>query len=246
MAKQTGLGDNFYYSGFDISGDINSLTKISGGPTPWECTGINKSGVERLGSVRDGSIEFISYFNDLGAHLLLRNDTPQDVIASYFRGSAIGNAAVCCVGKKINYDPDRDDKGGLTVKTTILSNGYGVEWCQQATAGIRTDTGATNGASLDLGTGSKSFGLQAYLQVFAFTGTSATIKLQGSSDNGAGDAFADITDGAFTLVDDITSERIETARDATIERYIRVVTTGTFTNLQFAVAVARNDTEVLF
>jgi hypothetical protein len=51
------------------------------------------------------------------------------------------------------------------------------------TAAPRTDTTATNGTSYDFGTGSTAFGLQAYLQVLSFTGTSCTIKLQESSDN---------------------------------------------------------------
>ena len=114
---------------------------------------------------------------------------------------------------------------------------------------MRTDTGAANGSSLDLGTGSTAFGLQAYLQVLSFTGTDATITIQESSDNGAGDAWAAVTGGAFTQVTaGPVVERIQTARDQTVERYLRVATTttGGFSDLQFVVAVHRPNVEVLF
>jgi hypothetical protein len=92
------------------------------------------------------------------------------------------------------------------------------------------------------------FGLQAYLHVFAVVGTSVTVKLQESSDN-SGDAYADVTGGGFTAVTAVAgtgSQRIQTSRTQTIERYLRVVTTGTFSSATFAVAVVRNDTSVVF
>lgn len=102
-------------------------------------------------------------------------------------------------------------------------------------------------AGLDLGTGSTAFGLQAYLHVTAFTGTDATVTLQGSSDDAA-DAYANITGGAFTSVSAIGSQRIQTARDLTVERYIRpvVTTTGGFSALSYVVSVVRNDVAVVF
>jgi hypothetical protein len=116
------------------------------------------------------------------------------------------------------------------------------------TTGKRTDTAATNGTGVDFGDPSPaafSYGLQAYLHVFAFTGTNATIKLQQSSDNGAGDAWSDVVGGAFASVTSgPQAQRIETARDLAVERYLRVVTTGTFTSLQFAVATTVNTSEM--
>jgi hypothetical protein len=92
------------------------------------------------------------------------------------------------------------------------------------------------------------FGLQAYLHVFAFTGTDVTIKLQESSDN-SGDAYADVVGGGFTAVASApTSERIATAVDLTVEQYLKVttVTTGGFTSCAFAVMVVRNEATPVF
>ena len=48
MAKTSGLGDNCYVGGYDLSGDIGSLGKISGSVATIDVTGINKSAFERI------------------------------------------------------------------------------------------------------------------------------------------------------------------------------------------------------
>lgn len=251
MAKQGGLGDNLYVAGYDLSGDIGSLGGISGGPAALEVTGIDKSAFERIGGLRDGKLEYTAWFNKATdrAHLRLSTLPTADVITTYFRGTALGGASANIVAKQINYDGTRGDDGALSFAVEAQANGFGVEWGRSMTAGKRTDGGAANGSSVDFGTGSTAFGLQAYLHVFAFTGTDATIRIQESSDDGAGDAFANVTGGAFTQITaGPTSERIATAAGQTVERYLRVITatTGGFSDLQFAVSVVRNSTAVVF
>jgi hypothetical protein len=247
MAKQSGLGDNFYVAGYDLSGDIAAISSISGGPATLEMTGINKFAFERIGGRRDGSMEFSAYFNpsDDQAHARLSALPSSDVILSYHRGTALGNPAAALVAKQLNYDGSLDDDGGFKFSVTAQANSYGVEWGVQGTAGIRNDSEGTSGSSVDGGAAS-SFGLQAYLQVTGFTGTDATIKLQQSSDDGDTDVWADVTGGTFTEVSGITSERIATADDLAVERYLRVVSSGTFTDLSFAVIICRNLTATKF
>lgn len=248
IAKTSGLGDNFYVGGYDLSGDTASLDEIGGGPALIDVTGIDKSAFERIGGLRDGRIEWTSHFNDalLHQHVALSPLPTADVQLMYFRGTTLGNPAAALLGKQLNYDWTRADDGKLSIKVRAESNGYGIEWGRSMTAGIRTDTAATNGTSVDFGTGSTTSGAQFYLQVFAFTGTSVTVKIQESSDNGSGDAFADVTGGTFTAATGITTQRLETARGQTVERYLRVVTTGTFSDARFAVVAIRNDTSVVF
>ena len=50
-------------------------------------------------------------------------------------------------------------------------------------------------------------------------------------------------DGAGTTTQ---AERIATANNLTVERYLRVVTSGTFSSVSFAVVIVRNDTAVVF
>lgn len=251
MSKSSGMGDNCYTAGYDFSGDIGSLQRIAGGHSPLVVTGIDKSAFERIGGKRDGGIEYTAYFNDAAgqAHPRLSTLPRTDVIVTYCRGTTLGNPAAAIVAKQIGYDGTRGADGSLTFNVQALANGYGLEWGKQLTAGKRADVAATNGTGVDFGTGSTAFGLQAYLHVFAFSGTDVTIKIQESSDNGAGDAWADVTGGGFTQVTSSpTSQRIATSATQTVERYLRAVTvtTGGFSTVQFAVMVNRNATATSF
>jgi hypothetical protein len=80
--------------------------------------------------------------------------------------------------------------------------------------------------------------------VFAVTGTSVTVTLQDSADNVT---FANITGGAFTAATGITAQRLASpgATD-TVRRYVRAITTGTFTVGNFNLMFVRNATVVTF
>lgn len=251
MSKQSGLGARLFVAGRNLSGDIGSVSRIGGGPAALEVTGIDKGAPERVGGRRDGGIDYQAWFNPAigAAHGVLSALPAADRIVTYCHRATIGAPAASCVAKQIGYDPTRAADGALTIAVASQADGYGLEWGVLATAATRTDVAATNGTSLDLGAAS-AFGLQAYLHVLAFTGTDVTVKLQGSSDNGVGDPWADITAGAFTEITGGAplAERIQTARNLVVERYLRVatVTTGGFTSLEFAVIVVVNATEVTF
>lgn len=241
MAKQSGLGDNFYLHGYDVSGDLGSVS-VSGGPAALEVTGIDKSAFERIGGLRTGGMSWSAFFNPASdrAHDRLSTLPTSDVHCTYFRGTTLGNPAACQVSKQVNYDGNRGDSGEFTFQVEAQCNGFGVEWGRSLTAGIRTDTAATNGTGIDT-TASAAFGAQAYLQAFVLAGTDVTVKIQDSADNVS---FADVTGLAFTqLTAGRTAERIATANNATIRRYLRAVTvtTGGFSSLAFAVVVVKNE-----
>jgi len=241
MAKQSGLGDALFVGGYDLSGDVGELSKISGSVALLDVTPINTSAHVRIGGLRDGQIAYKSFFNPtLGQeHTVLSALPTADQHMMYCRGTTIGNPAACMVAKQIDYNPTRDNKGMLTFAIQADANGYGLEWGRLLTAGLRTDTAATNGASID-GTAQSTFGAQAYLQATTFTGTDVTVKIQDSADNSS---FADVAGLAFTAVTAAhVTQRIATSNAATIRRYLRAVTTtsGGFTSATFAVMVVRN------
>lgn len=128
--------------------------------------------------------------------------------------------------------------GGTAVASPIASTATGtvtdatpLTWTLQGTAYISSHV---------------NYGLQAYLQAFSVVGTSFTVTLQHSHDNGVTDAFGAITGGAFTAVSSApNSERIATSA-IEIKRYIRAVTTGTFTSAVFNVNVSVNLTSTVF
>jgi hypothetical protein len=240
VTKQSGLGDNLYVDGYDLSGDTGSLGRIGGGPQALELTGINKSAYERKGGTRGGAIEWSSWFNPTNAHVALASLPRTDRYVTYCRGTSIGSPAASCMGVQVNYDPNRGQDGSLTIGVSVQSDQYGLEWGNLLTAGLRTDTTATDGTSLD-GLASTVFGLQAYLHVNAFTGTSVTVKLQDSADNSN---WLDISSATFVAATAVGSQRI--AVTGTVRRYVRAVTTGTFSNAVFAVNFVRNETAVVF
>lgn len=246
--KLTGLGSNFYIGGYDLSGDVTALGGVSTSIASLDVTAINKSAHERLYGLADGSMDVTTAWDvDAGkAHAVLSALPRTDTIGTFFVGTAIGNAAASINAKQIDYAPTRANDGMLTNATSLQANGYGLDWGTQLTAGIRTDTAATNGSSFD-GTASTAFGFQAYLQVFSFSGTDVTIKIQDSANNSA---WTDLASGAFTAVSSGTpqAQRIAVGGTATVRRYLRVatVTTGGFTSCAFAVAFTKNQAAVSF
>lgn len=246
--KATGLGAALYIDSTDMTEDFGSVDTLSKSLATLDKTGLRATAFQRISGRLDGEIGTgrLHYDPDVG-HTLFSALPRTDRIASYWHRETLAVPVAAIVVKQMNYDPKRDAAGDLVSSVQMKSNRYWLDWCRALTAGKRTDTTATNGTGVDFGDPTPSaynFGLQAYLHVFAFTGTNVTIKLQQSSDNGVGDAFADVTGGAFTLVTGVTKERIETARAQAVERYLRVVTTGTFTSVQFAVAACINRSDM--
>jgi hypothetical protein len=308
MSKQSGLGARCLVGGFDISGDVQAIDTVTGGPAPWDVTDITMSAHARQGLLRDGSLGFTTFMNPAGAHPVLSALPTADTLMSFLVPPlALGSPAVCLNAKQVNYDPTRGADGSLTLKVQGEANGFGTEWCQQLTAGLRTDTAATNGTSLDqgaafstpavplttvpvtntsplpatvvvsggtmtnvsvngvtVGAGAGTYtvpsggtitmtftvaptwtwtlqtflGAQAYLQATAFAGTSVTVAVQDSADNAS---FATVTGLTFTAVTAApATQRLATANNATVRRYLRVITTGTFNPATFAVAFNRN------
>ena len=311
--KTSGLGDNFYIGGYDLSGDVASLDQISGGPALFDWTPVSAEAMVRGGGLRSGSMQFTSFFeysgsasapsfpstgvaqvstylvpvlvvisggsvSDVtingssvgssdGAYLLpalgsvtvTYTGTPSwtwttvgtehdalsplprtDTIASYFRGTTLLNPAACINGKQLNYDPTRDNTGNLTLKVEVQSNGYGLEWGRQITAGLRTDTTGTTGTAVDDNGAGTTLGAQAYLQLTAFDGTSVDVKIQHCTTSGG--TYADLID--FGSLSAIGAVRGTAA--GTVNRYLKVVTSGTFDYATFAVAFMRNDVAVTF
>lgn len=318
--KTSGLGDNFYFAGYNLSGDISALSRIGGGPALLEVTGLDKSAIERIGGLFSGEISGNSWFNPSAAqqHAALSPLSTADQIAMWFRGTALGNPAAILKGPQINYDHTRGADGSLSAVFQLLSSAYALFHGVQLTAGVRTDTAATNGTGVDLGvdptytpvnitsvgvanpgqvnatahglvTGdsvviagttttpsingnypvtvvnanqftipvnvtsgqagaagtvtrtSANFGLTAAIETFTFTGTSNTPKLQHSADDGAADAYADITGAAFAAITAApNAQLIQTSATRTIKRFVRLVSVGTFNPSTFACAAMRH------
>lgn len=249
MATRTGLDCLFLVDGIDLSDDTAAIDSISSPRGTFDKNGLRHRGMFRIYGKKDGAAEVTSHFNPAAgaAHSKLSTLplTDRDFLLGV--GSTLGDPAAASRYRQLGYDGTRPEDGDLSFKFQAQANQHGLEWGKLLTAGKRTDTAATNGTGVDQlvdtgATGSYAHGLQAWLQVTAFVGTDCTIKIQESSDNGAGDAWADVTGGAFAQVTTAPgTQRIQTGLTVTVERYLRVVTSGTFTSITFAVMAHRNE-----
>lgn len=170
MTKTSGLGDELFVGGYQLSGDIQQLGNISSPRATLETTGINKSAYERIYGQRDGAIEMTTFFNTATSqeHAVLKTLPTTDVHLMYCRGTTLGNPAACMVSKQINYDPTRGNDGSFTFGVSAQANGFGLGWGEQLTAGLRTDTGATNGTGVAFDIG------DAYIQLPGSSGNTIT------------------------------------------------------------------------
>jgi hypothetical protein len=239
MTKQTGLGDQLFISGYDLGANINSLSSLSTPRQTLPGTAITMSAEARMFGLRDGAAEFTSYFDAAtdSNHDVLSTLPSTDVHLMYLKGTTLGNASIGLVGKQIDYAGNRGDDGSLLFNVNAQANAFGLDWCKQLTAGKVTHSSATNVTAIDT-TASLSFGFQAYLQVFSLASGTATVTIEDSADNVS---FLPVTSGAFTNVTTRTTQRIQSSSaTGVVRRYVRVATSGTFSNLVFAVGINKN------
>ena len=242
MTAQGGMGDGLWVDGLDLSGDIGSLGNISCPLGVQDTTPISKLAHARTGLLHDGMIDYTAFWNPTAgadqAHDALSTLPTADRAVQYCRGTSLGSPAASMVGKQINYDPTRNVDGSMLLQVNSVANGYGLEWGVLVSSGKQTDTAAGNGTSYDTGVVSTAFGWAMYLHVFAFTGTSVTVKVQDSANNSV---WADITSATFAAASAVGSQRVSAGptSTATVRRYLRVVSSGTFSNAVFGVNFVR-------
>lgn len=235
MPKSSGLGDRFYVEGNDISGDVGALGTISGTRDTLDDTGIDKLAVERLIGMADGEIAGTAWFNPTGAHPVLASLPTASVHFMYAHGDSLGDWAANIYGKQINYDPTRAENGALSLAFTAqAAEGAPLEWGQLFSDGKETQTGPTDGASIDFGAASTDGG-RAYIHVFSLTGADITIAVQESVDDAV---FNDVLTAPFTGSPGAVAV---VPASPNLSRYMRLRTTGTFTNAVIAVSFLRRE-----
>lgn len=252
MAGKThGMGDQLWIGGYDLGADTNAINNIRCGQATLPATAITMDAEARFGGERDGGMEIVSYWNPDAnqSHAVYSGLPTTDAIATYAHTTSIGGPSANIVAKQIDYSGNRQQDGSFLLTVPMQANGYGLQWAFQATAGKRTDASATAAAAvspLDQGSASPgAFGLVMWVQLFTLGSGTVTVKLQESSDNGA-DAYADVT-GATTVGLSAGRQAFRIATGAIdVERYLKVVTTGTFTDAVLSVSVYRHRIETVY
>jgi len=250
MAIGNGIGARLLVGEYNLSGNTLAIPRMQAEAASLDYTTIDKEGVARKLGRRTGAMDFQVAFDDAtgATHDAFSGLPTTDVAATYVNGTTRGNATWSTIGKQLNYDWSNPSDGRLVGAVSILSNNYGLQGGRALTAGIENATGAGNLTGYDeLGeAGSTDFGAAAYLHVTGFTGTSCTVTIQDSDDNGSGDAY-DACGLTFTAVTAATSQRIQTASATeNIKRWLRVNLAGTFSSIDLVVTVIRHDTAVAY
>ena len=237
MAKQAGLGDKLYVHGRDLSGDISSVDTISARRATIDVPVIEDSAMSRLQGLADGEISLTTWFDDaaLLEHATFSALPTTDINVLYIRGSAASSPAAGLVAKQINYDASRGQDRSLTFNVQALSQGTALEWGEMFAAEA-TAPSAGNSSSKD-DSASSSNGLAAYLHIVDINSGTPTFKIQDSANDSD---WADLV--GFTAVangNEPTSERVTVS--GTVNRYLRVTTTGTFSNAKYVLMYRRGE-----
>ena len=238
MAKQTGLTDNFFIDGHDLSGDVTSVATISGRKATRDTPVIESAGMVRLAGHGSGEISFTSWFDD-GTnleHTALAGMPTTDVVVLYTRGVASDSPAAGIVAKQINYDGSKGSDKSLTMNVQCLANAVPLEWGVLLTAGAITQSSAGSESSKD-DSASSSNGIAAYLQMIDINSGTPTITIEHSANNSSWStllSFSAVANGNEPAAERVTAS-------GTVNRYLRITSTGTFSNAKFVVAYRRGE-----
>ena len=241
MAKTSGLNVRCYVGGRDISGDANALDQLGYSDELQDITGLEDSAMRRQKGRTDGSVTINGWFDNATdkAHdaLLSSGSLPSaDVHVIIPLGVALGDACSMLTAKEANYDVNRAVGQAVAFSSQFQANDFGVEFGIMLTAAKETHASATNNSSID-DSAATSLGAQAQLQVFSLGSGTMNGVVQDSADDVS---FAAITGLSFTGATARTTERLATSSTASIRRYVRFASTGTFTNAVLAVGFQRN------
>lgn len=233
MAFVHGKDSGVFVAQFDLSGDFTQydFTKEI---QAVDITTLGNSDRVYLAGLHSGKISIQGVFNDATdksdeefTNLL---GSSAVITASPTAAAAIGDRAFMVDGFIENYQPR--SPGNDAVRFT---SGF------QASAGAYTgqiihhnnqESSTGNFASVD-GGAQTTAGATAFLHVTQFSGTNATVTVEDSTDDAI---FGSLV--AFTAATGVTSEKVSVT--GTVERYVRIALTGTFTTITFVVSFARH------
>ena len=249
MAKGTGLASKMFVSGYDISGDVGAINEIASPKPTIDVTGIDSAGGhERIQTHSDGRISFNAFFNDATGqeHDVLKAKAAVEYLLVLI-GSTKGNPAAMLVALQTNYDWDRPADGSLIATVQALSSGnvagtinnVGLEWGTDIIGGTDTLTSPAGAGDQTVGevTAQTTAGAAIMLQVISLGSGTPTFIVQDSSDTTTG------SDGSWATLKTMTIQAANTAErltvSGTVEKGLRVNSTGTFTNAVIACGVRR-------
>ena len=217
-----------YLDKYNLSGDLNATDQAFNVETPL-VTCFSNEGPRRVEGNYDTEDNDLGFFDgDAGAHDAILAAIVGDGIDHYL-GKLFGTTEGDTAYEKIVRIDGQPRSGGLggAVLLNFSSKGSGGAY-RGVILRSATVTGAGNGTGQNLGATVSGDEFAVTFRVLSFTGTNITLKVQESSDDGGGDAYADIaslTSGALTAIGVV---RVSTT--AATEAWKRLNVSGTFTS----------------
>lgn len=237
MAKTSGLGVRLYAAGYDLSGDANALSGMGYSQTLLDVTALQDSAASRIAGLSDGKVTVNGWFDSTTSHAAWASNSGKlpsaDQVVIVGLGTALGDECIGIKAKQANYNVTRAPGSAIaTVAEYQSTAGQQLDFGVLLTTGPKqTDASAADSTSVDQTSGTSAGGV-GYLEAISIGSGTATVKIQSSTNNST---WSDLI--TFTAVTAKTSERV--AVTGTVNRYVRVITSGTFTNLVFVVGFAR-------
>jgi hypothetical protein len=242
MAKVNGLNVRLYVEGYDLSGDANALNGLGYTNELLDVTTLDVSAKKRIVGIADAEVSVDAFFDPASSkqHAVWTSNSgkqpsaDQDVLVPM--GSSVGDPCVGLVSKQGTYTTTRSPGSAISANATYTtSDGAGLEFGVMLTAHDDTHSSAGSGTVLDGGAATSNGGI-GYLQVFSVASGSVTVNLQESTSSGG--SYANfMTFSTVAAAGAPTSERL--TMSGTVARYVKVTTTGTFSNAKIAVGFTR-------
>lgn len=238
MAKSTGLDQRLYVGGYDLSGDVGSINSLGTPRGLFDVTALDKQAMERLLLGVDVGGDFGVFFNDAGDSWSLLSSLPtDDQVVVWAFGSSRGDTAFGAEVKQIDLPWSRAADGGLSATPGIQGSAGSIpSWGEMLTAAKETLASAGSLDSLD-GGASSSNGLVAYGHLLSLGSGTPTVEIEDSADDAAWASLVTLSD----LTAANTAQRVTVT--GSVDRYLRVTLSGTFTDAVLAVMIRRGTAE---
>jgi len=242
MAKTNGLNCRLYVEGYDLSGDANSLSGLGYTNELLDVTTLDVSAKKRLIGTVDTEMSFDAWFDNAASHqhaVWSSNSgklptTDQDILIPM--GSAVGDQFVGLIAKEGTYNVARSGGSAISATASFSANGSTAEYGEMLTAFDDTHSSAGSGTVVDSGASSSNGGT-GFLQLLSLDSGSVTVNLQEATSSG-GTYTNFMTFSTVAAAAAPSAERL--TNTGTVQRYIKVTTTGTFSNAKIVVGFSRS------
>ena len=239
MAKVNGLGVRLYAAGYDLSADVNVVSSIGYTQQLLDVTTLDNEATARIAGLSDSELTVNGWFEAASDHAAYTSNSGKlptaDQVVFTQMGTALGDPFAGLTAKESSYVVNRAP--GSALATTASYNGTAgeqSEWGVTLTASKTTNVSAADGTGVD-NAASSANGCVAYLEAMSLVSGTCVVKVQHSTDNVT---WADLI--TFTSVTTATVPFAQrSTASGTINRYLRVKTSGTFSTIVFVAGVAR-------